>query len=156
MAKKSGFDFSGMFKDIENRIIGVLADKGNQGIGQEIFANATRQLVYPLYHKTQYKRRMESGGLADPKNYEIESTGLSTTITNNTESNYNQPHPSGGFINDIIESGTGYEWTRSEIYEDSPWPRPFMDEAAKSYAEYLLTMIDIVVFNGDGNGVASA
>lgn len=153
---KGAFDFTDVFQDIEKGIVNVLADKGIQESGQEIFANATKELVYPYYQPTQYKRRMAGGGLADPKNYEITSEGLTTTIINNTESNYGQPKPSGGYINDIIEGGTGYEWEHSEIYEDQPYPRPFMDEATDRYAELLLTMIDIMVFDGSGSGTAYA
>lgn len=148
MAKKSGFDFSGIIDGIEKEIAGVLADNGIREMAQEFFASSTKETVY-WYHPTMYKQRGAHGGLADPKNYEVKSEGLTMTITNNTESNENQPNPSGGYINDIIESGQGYEWVKSEMYQ-MEYARPFMSDAADQFAEYLLSMIDLTVF-GDSN-----
>ena len=93
--------------------------------------------VYNAYDPTRYIRRYSSGGLMDIKNYK---TGINAygnlyqlTITNETTGNPRYSTSKDGwdpgYITDIIETGVGYHWKHSEIYQSEPYPRPFMEEA---------------------------
>ena len=80
--------------------------------------------IYDQYSPTQYQR---TGGLASDKNIK------GTMINDNTLEieNVRRDEKSGRYIAPVIESGTGYQWKNSEIYQMQPFPRPFVENTAK-------------------------
>lgn len=83
-----------------------------------ILSAEVKRSVYPLYDPTQYVRRMDSGGLSDRDVYEVTEDGNAgdaheIVIADN--------RPEVG----VVESGTGYTWTYSVIYQMQPFPRPY-------------------------------
>lgn len=143
------FDFNDLFNQIEREIGAVMTSPESKKRLQEQAAFAAYEHVYPLYSPTEYQRRLSGGGLGDPQNYEVVPGELQLTLINNTTGNGGQPGESwtSGFINDIIESGSGYGWRHSEIYQDQPYPRPFMQNAIDEFTEeYLLPEIHDKVF----------
>lgn len=147
------FNFDDVFEQIKTEIHAIMVSPDAKEMLQKHMSNAAQMKVYPFYaphgiHK--YQRRYDEGGLMDPKNYEVTTEGeMSIRVTNNTPGNGNQPGESwfSGLINDIIESGTGYGWTHSDIYADQPYPRPFMQDGIDAFVDdYLLEEIRERVF----------
>lgn len=105
-------------------------------------SNAVDRLVYGTYPPAEYKRRGKNGGgLGDMKNYQtiVQKSRLSVKLENKTTGNpaYQPPASDGwdsGEISDIIESGNGYHWRGSMIY-NFPQPRPYLDEAEQKAAD---------------------
>lgn len=146
---KSAFDFSDLFNQIEREISEVMTSPESEKKLKEHAAFAAYEYVYPLYSPTEYDRRGSSGGLGDKNNYEVLRGELMLTLINNTTGNGSQPGESwtSGYINDIIEGGSGYGWRHSEIYQSQPYPRPFMQNAIDEFTEeYLLPEIHNKVF----------
>lgn len=118
---------------------------------QEQMAKGADEAVktYKSSAKVKYQRRGSSGGMSDPKNYEIQEGDLSLTVFNNTLGNSAYENSDGwdsGYINDIIETGEGYHWRKSEIYENQPWPRPFMEETGDRVVDQIIIpTVDAVV-----------
>ena len=154
MAKSVGsFNFDDVFDQLKTEIHAIMISPETKSILQKHMSNAAQMKVYPFYaphgiHK--YQRRYDEGGLMDPKNYEVTTDGeMSLKVVNNTTGNGNQPGESwtSGPINDIIENGTGYGWKNSDIYEDQPYPRPFMQDGIDAFMDdYLLDEIHERVF----------
>ena len=92
--------------------------------------------VYDKYEPTQYVRRMEDGGLIDDDNYLIEDIDNGVKITNITRDNgYATPSDPDRLVTPIVESGVGYTWRKSKIYQMQPYPRPFVRNTAKDLEE---------------------
>ena len=93
--------------------------------------------VYSAYSPTQYVRRYDEGGLADKANMQesVDAGQMTLHVVNLTTGNEEYADsPDGfdsGFITDIIEKGVGYRWRKSEIYQNQPFPRPFLNETEK-------------------------
>jgi hypothetical protein len=156
------FDFSDVFADLENKIDAFMKDEATKEAASRIFAETAYSdneddLVYSKYDPSEYARRGRSGGLADFHNYHVLNIGkMNMTIINETMGN--SAYASGfgtnpsdgwnaGYINDIIESGRGYNWTRSRIYKKQ-LARPFMDAACDKFVDdYLLPSIHDIYFN---------
>ena len=83
-----------------------------------ILSAAVKAYVYPKYDPTQYIRRKDSGGLSDRDMYEVTEDG-SGGDTHEIVVADNR-HEVG-----VVESGTGYTWTHSQIYQWQPYPRPY-------------------------------
>lgn len=76
-----------------------------------------QERVYDAYTPTKYKRRMQNGGLLDDKNIKHQVlTGSHTLYVRNVTDN--------GFTVETVETGKGYTWKNSAIYQN-PFPRPF-------------------------------
>lgn len=103
---------------------------------------------YVSHAENPYMNR-GSGGLSDPKNYEVTRDGMTLTVVNNTKGNPAYSGSDGwdsGYITDIIEGGSGYHWKNSEIYQNEPWPRPFMEETGDMFVDtVLIPTLDAVV-----------
>ena len=123
-----------------------------------IFAEKAEEFVYVPYdaiRKTSlYQRRGEGpGGIKNPDTYEtkIDDSALTMTIISNLRGNpeYEPPrHNSEGWdsgnITEIIEEGIGYHWTGSTIYQEEPFPRPWMEKSGDIFVdELLIPAIDI-------------
>ena len=134
-------------------------------VATTMFATAARNLVLDEYDPTRYKRRSDTGsyegttGIANPKSYDVSVGDLFVKIESNVQGNprysMNKDGWYSGNITDIIESGKGYHWKRSEIYQTQQ-PRPWMEEAGDAYTkEYVAPLIDWVAadyFGGGGSG----
>lgn len=75
--------------------------------------------VYSKYQPSEYERRGESGGIADPFMYSHNVDGASHTLTV-----IDNRHEVG-----VVESGTGYTWENSRIFGMQPFPRPYFADA---------------------------
>lgn len=75
--------------------------------------------VYPEYSPTMYERRMREGGLADTNLYQASVDEGSLTLTVRDDR-----HEVG-----VVESGEGYTWEDSDIYDMQPFPRPYFQDA---------------------------
>lgn len=151
---KSAFDFTDVFQDIENKIDNFMKAEITRDIAADMVASVSDELVYKEYSPTEYERRKSAGGIRDARNYEVESTGrMELMVSNNTPGNPQYATDDGngwdsGFINDIIENGTGYHWRRSRIYRSQPYPRPFMEKGVDKFVDdYLLPSIHDTFFN---------
>ncbi len=88
--------------------------------------NSAETNVYAAYEPTQYIRRMS---LNQDDAYDRSASGLTLTIDNLTTGNDAQIGEGydPGEIGNIIESGIGYHWHGSRIYQ-SQQPRPWMEQ----------------------------
>ena len=131
--------------DIEKKIGEFMASNEAKVELQKTMAKSAESRVYPLYSPKQYVRRKDDGGLSDLLNYEVHTEGTTMTVANNTTDNSEYSDTSKwdiGFINDIIENGTGYHWRNSKIYKMRPYPRPFMESGVDDFVDtYLLPEI---------------
>ena len=150
---KSAFDFSDVFAELEEKIDKYMKSPDTHEQIAKKFAYETGEHVYGKYDNQQYERRLGQGGLGDWENYEVIDNGkMSVIVTNETKGNERYADMTGGgydpgYINDIIESGSGYWWTRSQIYKEKI-PRPFMDIAAdKVFEEIILHDIHVIFFD---------
>ena len=74
----------------------------------------------------------------NPESYRVDASGLTITVENTRTEPY---------VFDIVESGTGYTWDKSEIYRMQPFPRPYTQQAIDQFAdEWLLPEIERQVF----------
>jgi hypothetical protein len=80
--------------------------------------------VYDKYEPTQYKR---TGGLAQEKNI------IGNMINDNTLEieNIRKDEDTGRYVAPVVESGIGYTWEDSKIFNMQPFPRPFVENTAK-------------------------
>lgn len=144
------FDFSDVFADLEKKIDGLMRSDIMHKMLSLSCKDSTWDLVYEKYHPTQYdapeypiSRRYDNNGLMDPDNYPVTNPGKMTMeVSNETKGNpyWRPPMSEGwdpGYINDIIESGDGYNWQGSLIY-NSNIPRPFMAEAVDMFTDRTL------------------
>lgn len=165
---KDAFDFSDVFTDIENKIDNFMKDETTKEVASRTFAESTQELVYEKYTPATYDsvpetRRYENDGLKDWHNYHVLNIGkMNMTVFNETKGAYHWASPGikgrifgpyfsegwdAGYINDIIESGWGYHWRRSRIYQEHI-PRPFMDQACDKFVDdYLLPTIHLLFFD---------
>lgn len=144
------FDFSDVFADLEKKIDGLMRSDNMHKMLSLSCKDATWDLVYEKYEPTQYdepgyptSRRYDNGGLMDPDNYPVTNPDKMTMeVANETKGNpyWRPPMSEGwdpGYINDIIESGDGYNWQGSVIYNFNI-PRPFMAEAVDMFTDRTL------------------
>ncbi len=127
-------------KDLLDATQGVLetaiADLMKKNVSESVQVN-----VYAKYTPTMYERRGDDGGLSDEDCYRTSTEQGYSTVTLRLENlAYGNARyaswgrrPSQGIdpgkITNIIESGNGYHWTGSRIYQMQPFPRPFMEFA---------------------------
>lgn len=130
---------------IQRELHGVITDFKEQ------MAKAAGEAVsgYISAAREPYQRRGSSGGMSDVKNYPVTESELSLKIENITQGNpaYSDSDGwDGGYINDIIESGEGYHWKKSELYRNQPWPRPFMEETGDRFVDtVIIPIVDATV-----------
>ena len=144
------FDFSDVFADLEKKIDGLMRSDNMHKMLSLSCKDATWDLVYEKYAPSQYdvpeypiSRRYDNDGLMDPDNYPVTNPDKMTMeVSNETKGNlyWRPPMSEGwdpGYINDIIESGDGYNWQNSLIYNFNI-PRPFMAEAVDMFTDRTL------------------
>lgn len=164
---KDAFDFSDVFRDLEDKIDRHMRDDTTKEACARVFADSTEEFVYKKYTPNGFPRyempergiyrRRENDGLQDWHNYHVLNIGkMNMTVINETKGNsfWNPAwNPMAwdpfdpGYITDIIESGHGYNWKNSEIYR-SQLPRPFMEQACDKYVDDgLLRDIHVLFFD---------
>lgn len=140
---KDAFDFSDVFRDIENKINKFMSAEETKEILAAYIVKRARKDVYAAYTphgKEPYERRYS---FTKPDTYEVTTGRLSMTV----ESWANGSGMAGFGLTDVVESGIGYEWERSEIY-DTQQPRPFMAESVNDFVDdYLLDAIHNTFFD---------
>lgn len=108
-----------------------------------MFAVHAENDVLDKYTPTQYERRGSGGGgIEDERSYEVTVNvpELMMTVESTATGNPEYEKSDGwdpGYITDIIESGEGYNWKRSEIYKEK-LPRPWMEDAGNDFVDNLL------------------
>lgn len=135
-------------QDALKKVNRQLMPKINNALSKEVFAeirdaevSTIEKEVYEVYDPQEYRRRMASGGLADPKNIVIDggvATGGRLAVVNMTP-----PNP-GGCKNrrsvttdkdlpSLVEYGDGYHGYRYDFASDGAYmgPRPFTETAAE-------------------------
>ena len=83
---------------------------------ENIYSKYTPSGIHP------YKRRMS---YIHDDSYETIAQGNTLTIKENVIGQGS----AGDHLGEIIEAGTPYEWTRSDIFKMQPFPRPFFSSA---------------------------
>ena len=148
-------ELSSIVMSIKNKIDATMRQQTE--ICKKMFVQHAKNDVLGEYVPTQYKRRSENGsyggttGVADEQSYDVTVDGnsLTLTIVNDVRGNPRYSESKDGWdsenITDIIESGSGYNWKRSEIYQYNI-PRPWMEQAGDDFVDNLLIpMIDIAM-----------
>jgi hypothetical protein len=121
----------------------MLQKKINSALEQEVseevketMSEVIQNETFRQYTPTQYQRREEYGekGLSSVENMEAWMLDNKTIVIRNmTTGNERYANTEGwdqGLIDEIIVSGDGYHWTKSEIY-NSPIARDFYAETAE-------------------------
>ena len=129
------FDFTDLFREIEAGIADVMSSGHARTVLSEVMALAAQSNVYGAYSPTMYHRRHT---MDNPESYRVDASGLTITVENTRTEPY---------VFDIVESGTGYTWEKSEIYRMQPFPRPYTQHAIDQFTdEWLLPEIERQVF----------
>ena len=138
---QDAFDFSDVFNDIENKINDFMSAGETKELLQRYVMRKANENVYGAYTPTQYERRYS---LLDTDTYEVTTGRLSMSITSWARGE----GLAGIGLTDVIESGVGYEWTHSQIYQWQPFPRPFMAQGVNDFVDdYLMPAIHNTFFN---------
>jgi len=118
-----------LFKFIEGAVQTTLEnDVANHA--KDVLKDKIQTVVYDQYDPTEYERKYSNGGLLDDENIEIKkgkgSISIRSTRTNDDDTDGRDGYARGTKdVASILETGTGYTWTRSAIYQMQPYPRPF-------------------------------
>ena len=108
---------------------------------KDILSTSVNVYVYPesIYSPSSYVRRKNAGGLSDKREYEIEEdpNPWSSVHTISISDNRREAN--------VVNSGSGYTWTRSRIYRMQPFPRPYFAQAEKAISELLDDLMQAVV-----------
>jgi hypothetical protein len=105
-----------------NQKINKALSKEVADVAKDTMSDHVMSDVYSKYQPSQYQR---SGDLyKDVKTTMINENTLEIENTARDEE-------SGRLIAPVVESGVGYEWESSRIYNMQPFPRPFVENTAK-------------------------
>jgi hypothetical protein len=104
-------------QQIKKSLSSEVADVARDTMSKHVMSD-----VYQAYEPTQYQR---TGDL-----YKDISTTMKNDNTLEIE-NVARDEESGRLIAPVVESGEGYEWKKSRIYQMQPFPRPFVENTAK-------------------------
>jgi hypothetical protein len=104
-------------QQIKKSLSNEVADVARDTMSKHVMSD-----VYQAYEPTQYQR---TGDL-----YKDISTTMKNDNTLEIE-NVARDEESGRLIAPVVESGEGYEWKKSRIYQMQPFPRPFVENTAK-------------------------
>ncbi len=138
---KSAFDFSDVFNSIENGINKLMSSSESTELLAKYVEVSAAKNVYAWYGPTQYERRYS---FYDDDTYEVTTGRLTMSITSWARGE----GKAGIYLTDVIESGIGYEWTKSDIYAMQPYPRPFMEAGVNDFVDgFLLPAIHTKFFD---------
>lgn len=129
-------DIADFMAVLDTAIDGAMTDEVLDEV-KDALQLAIQSEVYDKYQPSMYERRGEdmnrgTGALTDPDVMEHTYNRATKTLTVTDMSMGGDPYnPSRAerLLYPIIESGVGYTWTRSRIYQMQPYPRPFHDKA---------------------------
>ena len=130
-----------VFDEVINTLKMDMFDAVEKELSEEL-ENAIRdsiyKRVYAVYKPKQYIRRVDNHGLTDTSMY-VSTIYNDSSIAGSSASSLLEiylPHTSntGVDLATIIESGEGYTWEYSEIYQNHT-PRPFLEEAVQDIIE---------------------
>ena len=137
-------------KKIMDIIENALWSKAMRNAIIRLHHEAIQSEVYDKYDPTQDERRYSNGGLLDVSNLDfcvdVSNSNVRELIM------YNITQGTSG-INDetltqILQSGTGYDWTRSNIYQaeqsGNPIERPFIVKTRELIEQNRKLFIDIL------------
>lgn len=105
-------------KFMNNSIKSALANEVNETVRQTLKENIESE-VYDKYTPQGKNPYQRTGGLLEDKNIESTFNGNELIVRSVRRSE------DGRDIAEVIESGEGYTWTSSTIYDMQPFPRPF-------------------------------
>lgn len=125
-----------LYKECMKTLKSDLFDAVEQELAEEL-ENAIRdsiyKRVYATYRPTMYVRRADKGGITDTSKY-VSAIYNSSEVAGSSASSlveiYLPFEDNGKNLISIIESGDGYTWEHSRIYQTHQ-PRPFLQEAAE-------------------------
>lgn len=102
---------------------------------KDLLSNTVHAYVYPAYTPDSYARREDAGGISDKREYETEEDGNPWgNVHTITIGDYRREA-------NVVNSGTGYTWTRSRIYRMQPFPRPYFAQAEWTIQKLLDDMM---------------
>lgn len=121
MARKQFRDLSSMYDKFKEDAVATVNDIAPP-IMKDTMQEAIRIEVYAKYDPSEYERRYEKGGLMDERNMKhdliVTDKSVKIMLTNYTKGNGDYPNSQPyEYIDDIIVSGQGYTWERSDIYK---------------------------------------
>lgn len=108
-------------KVIKNALENEVQEVARQTLKENVISE-----VYDKYTPTQYKR---TGGLYQDENIESKMEDDNTLSVRSIRTD------DGKDVAEIIESGVGYTWKKSNIYKMQPYPRPFHEETKRELEE---------------------
>lgn len=108
--------------------------------GRDSVMVSLAEYAYKMYTpqgKDPYVRRYDEGGLADPRNIVRAEGGGPTEEPLGYEIAIEDiaPDEDGLPVAEIVESGVGYHWKGSKIYQKQPFPRPIYGPAGELMLE---------------------
>lgn len=120
-------------KELEKQINQKINNAMNQEVSDQARKTMKEQIIEEVYDRytpspSGYKR---TGGLHQDKNIETTMENDNTLVVRNIR----RDEDSGRLIAPVIESGIGYEWEKSKIYNMQPFPRPFNTETLRELDE---------------------
>ena len=119
MAKKQFKSLTEMYNKFKDDAIDTVNDIAPP-IMKDSMVEAIKIEVYAKYDPSEYERRYNRCGLADKINMKhdliITDKSVKIMLVNYAKGNSRVGDNSYEHIGDIIVSGQGYTWTRSEIY----------------------------------------
>ena len=129
------FDFTDVFQEIEGKIREIMGSSEAKQKLREIMSRYAASDVYGQYFPTMFHRQYL---LSQPGNYEVSSGGMTMTVENTAMSEE---------VFNRIESGSGYTWRGSQIYQMQPFPRPYSQHGIDGFTdEWLIPEIERQVF----------
>lgn len=100
--------------------------------GTAAIIEAVQSEVYDKYTPTAYIRRKENGGLADKRNVFASYDPFTKMLE---LENIAVDGETERLIAPVVESGVGYTWKHSKIYQEQPFPRPFHSVAEENLSK---------------------
>lgn len=125
--------------DRANELISVSMNEEITEMAKYLLSQSVKENVYPLYSPTQYNRRMDEGGLSDVRTYEA-------TADDSTGDLHEIQIADNRYEVGVVESGEGYTWKRSMIYQMQPYPRPYFSPADEKVQESAGAFEEMILF----------
>lgn len=143
------------FKDLDSLFLAIETDI-HDALTNEVADHAIDKLkdsirknVYDKYTpqgKKPYKRLYDSpGGFLHDESFSVEKVDAETVRVRSIRSDGDRD------VAQIVEQGYPYTWTKSKIYEQQPYPRPFHEPAKRemeSTNSYVEVFKDAMVKKG--------
>lgn len=122
---------------IGEKLLSAICSDAIKEVIKILHHQAQQEEVYSAYNPSQHNRRYNMGGLMDDSNLEwdvkLDSNDI-TLLMKNITNPINDKLSSNDLIR-IIETGIGYDWDNSKIYQQMPYPRPFIQRTRELIQE---------------------